>query len=145
MIYFKKNNSPVKLTTEEKLLEVEKEIQQKRIKLYIGRKVQAENIMGKLYGIVVGQFSQSILSLLQNDSEYKEKDEKRDVLWLLSKVKEITSGLDSNSNKRSNLHDALLNLTKMYQSKEETDDDYMKRFKWKRRNFMRSRRSTGAV
>ena len=51
------------------------------------------------------------------------------MLWLLSKVKEITSGLDSKSNKRSNLHNALLNLTKMYQSKEETDDDFMKPFK----------------
>ena len=87
-----KNNSPTDLTAEEKLLEVEKEMQQQRIKLYIGREVQAENNMGKLYGMAIGQCSQSVLSVLQNDSEYEEKDEKCDVLWLLTKVKEIASG-----------------------------------------------------
>ena len=85
--------------------------------------------MDKLYGIIVGQCSQSALSVLQNDEEYEEKDDMCDMVWLLGKMKEITSGLGLKSNKRLNLHDALLNLTKVYQNRNEIDDDYMKRFK----------------
>ena len=57
--------------------------------------------MDKLYGVVIGQCSDAVLSVLGNDIEYITKDEECDVIWLLRKLKTITSGLDSKSNKRS--------------------------------------------
>ena len=85
--------------------------------------------MDKLYGIVTGQCSHSLISILENYTDFIGKDEKCDVLWLLCKLKEITSGLDVKSNKRSNLHDALVAFIKTEQYSSESDDDYMKRFK----------------
>ena len=104
-------------------------MQQQRIKLYIVREVQAKNDIDKLYCIIAGQCSQSELSVPQNNEEYEEKDDKCHMFWFIGKMQEITSGLDSKSDKRSNLHVALLNVTKMQQYKEETDDDHMKCFK----------------
>ena len=57
--------------------------------------------MDKLYGVVIGQCLDAVLSVLGNDIEYISKDEECDVIWLLRKLKTITSGLDSKSNKRS--------------------------------------------
>ena len=51
------------------------------------------------------------------------------MIWLLQKLRVITLGLNSKSNKRSNLHEALLLLTKMQQGGDESDDNFLKRFK----------------
>ena len=48
------------------------------------------------------------------------------MIWVLQKLKVITSGPDSKSNERSNLHEALLLLTKMQQGGDESDDNLMK-------------------
>jgi hypothetical protein len=91
--------------------------------------MQLTDNMDKLYGMVSGQCSHALISILENDAEFPEKDEQCDVVWLLKKLKEITSGLDVKSNKRSNLHDALVAFVKTEQHAGESDDDYMKRFK----------------
>ena len=100
-----------------------------RIKLYIARGQKVKSNMDKLYGVVIGQCSDALLSVLNNNIEYITKDEECDIIWLLEKLKTITLGLDSKSNKRSNLHDALKILVKMQQGPDESDDTYMKRFK----------------
>ena len=126
---FKGKYAPKKLEGDAAKDDIEKEMQTLRIKRYMAREDDVRSNMDKLYGIIVGQCSEAVLSVLENDSDYIAKDEDCDVIWLLTKVKVITSGLDSKSNKRSNLHEALLLLTKMQQGNEELDDSYLKRFK----------------
>jgi hypothetical protein len=129
MAIFKQNNTPKGLSDEDEKSTVQQAMQTHRIKLYIAREMQLVDNMDKLYGVVTGQCSHALISILENDVEFGDKDEQCDVLWLLKKLKEITSGLDIKSNKRSNLHDALVAFVKTEQHNGESDDDYMKRFK----------------
>jgi hypothetical protein len=126
---FKRNNALTELSDEDKKKSVEQAMQDHRVKLYIAREMKQQDNMDKLYRIVTGQCSHSLISILENDIDFSEKDEKCDVLWLLQKLKEITSGLDVKSNKRSNLHKALVAFLKREQFTGKSDDDYMKCFK----------------
>jgi hypothetical protein len=87
-----------------------------------------KNNMDKVYGIVKGQCSMSLQTVIKQDPDFDEKNDEHDVLWLLSKLKEVTSGLDTKSNKRSNLHEAILVLFTMKQGESKSDSSYMKRF-----------------
>jgi hypothetical protein len=127
-INFKKHNLPKNLTTKQKESDVEVAIQAQRIKLYAAREADMKNNMDKVYGIVKGQCSMSLRTVIKQDAVFDEKNDEHDVLWLLSKLKEVTSGLDTKSNKRSNLHEAILVLFTMRQGESESDSSYMKRF-----------------
>jgi hypothetical protein len=114
-INFKKYNLPKNLTTKQKESDVEVAIQAQRIKLYAIREADLKNNMDKVYGLVKGQCSMSLRTVIKQDPEYDDKNDTHDVLWLLSKLKEVTCGLDTKSNKRSNLHEAILVLFTMRQ------------------------------
>jgi hypothetical protein len=129
MIDFKRNNAPAELSEEDKKKSMEQAMQDHRVKLYVAREMKLQDNMDKLYGIITGQCSHSLISILENDVDFSEKDEKCDVIWLLKKLKEIMAGLDVKSNKRSNLHEALVAFVKTEQYSGESDDNYMKRFK----------------
>jgi len=68
-------------------------------------------------------------ALLKQETDYDAKDRVQDVLWLLKSLKSLTSGLDSKSNKRCNLFDAILAFITIRQGESESDSAYMKRFK----------------
>ena len=125
---FRKNNLPKNLTTKQKESDVEIAIQAQRIKLYATRETDMKNNMDKIYGLVKGQCSTSLRTVIKQDPDFEVKNEKHDILWLLTKLKEVTSGLDTKSNKRSNLHEAILVFFTMKQGESENDSSYMKRF-----------------
>ena len=120
---------PTALSDTAKDDEIEVYIQQERVKMYVKRETIMNNNEDKLYGLIIGQCSYAIISLLENDVDFPDNDDVCDVIWLLTKLKEITSGLDSKSNKRSNLHNAVSAFYKLYQNNNESDDDFIKRFK----------------
>ena len=66
--------------------------------------------MTKIYGIVKGQCSHSLKTVLKQEGGFNEKDKEQDILWLLERPKEITSRLDMKSNKRCNLFNAMLDF-----------------------------------
>ena len=68
--------------------------------MYVTREVGLENNMLKIYGLVKGQCSHSLQAVLKQENDYETKDRKQDVLWLLGKLKLLTSGLDNRSDKR---------------------------------------------
>ena len=123
-----KGNITVKLADEDKNNEVLVAIQQQQIKLYVSREMDLETNMLKIYSLIKGQCSLLLLAILKQDKEYEEKNNKQDVLWLMKKLKTLTSGLDNKSNKRCNLFDALYTLVTMRQGDTESDVSYMKRF-----------------
>ena len=125
---FRKNNLPKDLTTKQKGSDVEVAIQAQRIKMYTIREADMNNNMDKVYGLVKGQCSTSLRTVIKQDPDFVDKDEQHDILWLLKKLKEVTSGLDTKSNKRSNLHEAILVFFTMKQGENESDSKYMKRF-----------------
>ena len=126
---FTLKHKPTDLTAEEKKSDVLVAIQNQKVKLLVERETCARTNLDKLYGIVKGQCSSAIISILNNDDEFEDKDEECDAIWLLTKVQEISAGLDAKANKRVNLIDSILSLSRLHQRREESEDDYMKRFK----------------
>ena len=90
-------------------------MQDHQIKLYIAREEMVRKNLDKLYEIIKGQYSHSLLAILENTMDYKDKDNNCEVLWLLEQSKAITSGLDSKANKRSNLQEAMILFLTMQQ------------------------------
>ena len=126
---FETNNLPKDLSDTDKKSEVKVAIQQQRIKLYVTREMELDNNVRKIYGLVKGQCSHSLKTILKQEKEYEIKDRSQDVLWLMKTLKALTSGLDNKSNKRCNLFDALLVFITIRQGENESDSGYMKRFK----------------
>jgi hypothetical protein len=105
---FKKNNKPKPLTDEQKKDDIDVMIQTQYLKIYASREFAIKDNMNKIYGLFWGQCTHSLQCVIKNGSDFKDKHRAKDVLWLMSKLKEVTSGIDSKSNKRANLHEAIL-------------------------------------
>ena len=126
---FETNNMPTDLTDDEKQSDVKVAIQQQRIKMYVTREMKLQNNIFKIYGLIKGQCSHTLKAVLKQETDYESKDRNQDVIWLMGKLKSLTSGLDSKSNKRNNLFEALIDFIAMKQGDRESDTAYMKRFK----------------
>ena len=126
---FTAEHMPEELDDEQKKSSVLVKILDQRIKKFVDREIRVQTNVKRIYGLIKGQCSHSLRALLKQEKDYEEKDGKQNVLWLLEQLKQITSGLDSKSNKRCNLFDALLVFITMKQGNEESDSAYMKRFR----------------
>ena len=126
---FEATNKPKALEGVDKDDPTEKAIQAEEIKLYVKQRSMIRSNIKKVFALIWGQCSEPLQTLVKNKTKYKENEKKKDVVWLLKGLKEITSGLDVLSNKRGTLHNALINFATMKQSRSESLDDYMKRVK----------------
>ena len=126
---FAKKHMPKDLTDKQKRSDAQIQIQQQRIKLYANREAEVTNNMNKIYGIVKTQCSYSLKIVLEQEKEFDEKNKDQDIVWLLERLKEITSCLDMKSNKTCNLFDAALAFLTMRQGEKEGDSLCLKRFR----------------
>ena len=126
---FEADNKPKALTDDEADDPTEKAIHNEMVKLYVKQHALIRSNIKKVYALIWGQCSEPLQTLVRNNDEYKEKEKKKDVVWLLKQLKALTSGIDVLSNKRETLHDALVNFVTMRQGRSESLDDYMKRVK----------------
>ena len=67
MVNFETNNLPKDLSDEDKKSEVKVAVQQQRIKLYVNREMELGNNVRKIYGLVKGQCSHSLKTMLKQD------------------------------------------------------------------------------
>ena len=83
----------------------------------------------KLYGLVFGDFTESVQTMIRTDSEHDEKAKVFDHAWLLQKLKTIVSSLDAKVNSRVSLHDVVLNFMLLKQFANESNEACHTRFK----------------
>ena len=102
---FQKENKPEELSDEAKQSTVDVEIHKEEIKEYVKDLKLLKSNLKKLYGIVFGNCTESVQTMIRTDSEYEEKAKTFDYAWLLQKVKTIVPGLDTKVNLRVSLHD----------------------------------------
>ena len=83
----------------------------------------------RLYTYVWGQCLSGIKSVVMGEDSFKEKHGRKDIIWLLQKIKLITAGLDSKSNKYDNVYEVMMTFLTMRQGETESNSDYLERFK----------------
>ena len=67
MVNFETNNLPKDLSDEDKKSEVKVAVQQQRIKLYVNREMELDNNVQKIYGLVKGQCSHLLKTILKQE------------------------------------------------------------------------------
>ena len=53
-----------------------------------------------MYGKIWGKCTDALKSMIENENGYEEKEQKKDLIWMLKTIKEISSGLDKLGNER---------------------------------------------
>ena len=69
--------------------------------------VLTENL-NKLCGIVIGQCTPPLRSIIKHDAEYGIKSSDFDTLWLIKNIKKTTAGVDMKVNPALTLHEQML-------------------------------------
>ena len=103
-------------------------MQEQRYKMYILRESQLEDNISKAYSLVWGQCTNALQSVVKGLDNYDEKSDDYNVIWLLTSLKKVTSGVDVKANDRVTLLDAIQTLFSMRQVKFELNDSYLERF-----------------
>ena len=104
---------------------IAKAIQDEEVKFYLERKNILRTNINKVWGLVIGQCTNTVRTMLENHTDFRAKDKANYVLWLLKAIKTITSGLYMKCNKRSVYHDALLQFAQMQQGTNESLDGWL--------------------
>ena len=79
-----------------------------KIKLYLDcEEILSKNI-NKIYGLIIRQCTVALIFVLRSDKGYKEKLKLFDALWLLGKVKSVTSGVDLKENPVLSIHEQMI-------------------------------------
>ena len=95
--------------------QIEQNIQRERIKQYVSREYVLRNNMEKLDRLLWGQCSSALQAINKETSEYEDKSDDCDAIWLLTEIKLAISGIELNVNPRLTLHEAVSTLYKIKQ------------------------------
>ena len=71
---------------------------------------QIKAYLKKMYSLIYGNCTESVQTMLKEDTEYEGKSKIFDYKWLLDKVKTVVSGLDTKVNLRVFLHDVMFDF-----------------------------------
>ena len=126
---FVREHLPKDLSAEEAKSPAKNEVFKQKIKKYVDRELLLYDNRIKIYAYVWGQCSGGLRAVISGDAEYKEKSDRKDVIWLLRKLKMAVAGLDDKANKYDTVYTALMIVITMRQGETEANDDYLTRFK----------------
>ena len=73
---------------------VKKEILDQKVKLYVTKEASIKDNMFKMYEKNWGEFTDALQSMISHEKGYEEREQNKDLIWLLKTIKEISSGLD---------------------------------------------------
>ena len=108
---------------------VDKDIYREEVKLYVTRQVNLRRNVEKIFGIVWGQCSSALQSNIKAITEFSEKHDILDTIWLIRELKKATSGIDNKSYPEMNILDAIGQLFETKQGENESNDRFLERFK----------------
>ena len=132
---FATRHEPADLTTEEMASPTKVKMWEIKVKRYMDREETLHENLNKLYAVVIGQCTNALRSTLKGDTEYVEKSNKFDTLWLLEKLKKVTAGVDAKANPVSVIHEQILSFLNLRQGQNELEDEYLARFNAKQKSL----------
>ena len=97
------------------------------VKNHINRVTTLDMNKMKLYGLIWGQLTTGLQEVIKGDEDFTNKDLQFDCIWLLTKCKLVTAGLDERANKHSTYVTAIRQAFSVRQRDNESNDAYRKR------------------
>lgn len=105
----------------------EKLLYEIELKDWVARKRKEQSNEKKLYSVVNGQCTPTLLQDIKGKPDYDEKHKQSDVLWLIKTIKGIKAGIVDKGNKMMIYTEQLKKLGHLFQGPTETLDEFMKR------------------
>ena len=116
---------PVGAAANPELLQIWKE----RLSKYNKRIETIEDNQVKLYGIILGQCTESLKSEIKGEDEYEEKEMDSDALWLMETIKKISAGINTKKNEVQAYINKCRDVWNCIQLSNESLDAFQKRFR----------------
>ena len=83
--------------------------------------------IGKIFELIWGQCSTSIETLIKGDDKFKKNKEDNNAKWLITELRQLTSGVDSQANAADVYFQSLWEWTHLRQGENESNDSFQKR------------------
>ena len=99
------------------------------LKIFMARLCDCENNQGKVYEIMRGQVTPTLLQEIKGRSDYEVEHKKSNALWLMKTIRAIASGIDDKNNKFCTYTTKVTDFLTMRQGPTETLDEWMKRLR----------------
>ena len=97
---------------------------------YLARKNHLTNNQGSLYSLIKGQCTPALVAELKGLDDFEDRDSDFDVLWLLTQINLVVSGVEQRTQNTYELAFTLIrNLVNLLQQEHETTEAYMDRFR----------------
>ena len=84
--------------------------------------------MNKIYGIIWGQCTQELQSVLKGSEDFISKSKPLNFLWLIQDTKKITAGVAVKLNKSDSLYHCIRSFINSQQVENESNDTF--KFHW---------------
>ncbi len=117
------------ITDEEEKVKSKVYVFQKKMDLYLKREHHFYQNKKRIFTILLGQCTPSLLTSVKSSENWTTKNEEKDPFWLMNQLKKLTVGIDVFQNELVTAHDALTRIYRMWQRPLETNDEYMERYK----------------
>ena len=122
--------SPNKMATKKADMTLAEEAMLKRkLDRYMDREDIYEQNKKKLYNVIWSQSSKTLQNKIESLKEYGEKEEEKDCVWLLSKIKAVMHKFDEREFLPSSINSAVIGLYECKQGKTERCSNYLARFR----------------
>jgi hypothetical protein len=105
------------------------EVYQARLKIYLTMEYRLKANKVTVYTLVWGQLSAGLKAVIRGDERFEEMHDRKNILWLLERLKLITSGVDENANIYESAYKVLLDFLTIRQHESETNETYLEQFK----------------
>ena len=96
--------------------------------MYLKREAAYQRNKKKVYTIVLGQCTPSLLTGIKSATDFTTKDKAKDSIWLMKLVKKLSVGIDESENELCTIFQIKKRLYSNYQKPTESNDDFFDRF-----------------
>ena len=120
---------PIPETGETTVANVKQEIYKKQLERFVANEEKIEGASIATFAIIEGNCSEGVQEQVRNKAGYMTHKLNGDIVWLLTILKAITSGLEITTNKYALFYEALREFVTMHQWESESDDDFNIRYK----------------
>ncbi len=105
----------------------------KLLDIYLQREDMYKENKAKLFTVVFGQCTPTMVAGLKSQNGYVKKELEKDVVWIMKAIKKLSVGIDENENGAITAYEAVKKFYELRQADGESNNRYMERFEeaWK--------------